>query len=1000
MKNQIPKYFHEVFILKHRNFNVVHRLRSHARGRSAVFLAGKIADFPRTYPSRCHTPIQDRCGVNAKISNLLLRPLRIFCGFCGMPSGARHILISLMVLSMVSFSMAGVTGKIAGRVTEKGIDEGLPGANVIIKGTTMGTATNIDGYYFILNVPPGTYAVEARMMGYNPIVKTGVKVTMDLTTTVDFALVQGAIEMPTIEIVSRKPIQEDVTYTLRGVTKEELTRLPVETFQEALSNQAGNVTDVAGEMHVRGGRGGEVLYMIDGMSIKDPLVGGGFGMRLGNTAIEEMAVITGGFNAEYGEAQSGVVNLVTREGGEKASGSLLYLRDHLGKVNQSDIHKIYSQNSDRIEFSLSLPQSINSYLFQGAFLKLPEGSSVCLFFSGDYELSDGYLPYPYGQRNPTLGTDSAPVMVVNRPQKNGDLFDYHRRGNEIYTYNTKLTFRLPQGKKLNLGYRKSKGWRDRFDKRSGYRFFYIPEHCYKIEENSNQTTISWTHPVTKSASTFYTLNLSRFMTSRLVTPGGKLPSDFPLQGTPEYEDIYGPANADTNKDGFYDRGYDQWCLYHKRKTITWQGKFDLSSQINEQNLVKTGLEIKYFDVYMGDLQYPYIAYTLGVYINEEDRNSWPERGVFRNFYRRYPWQGAVYVQDKIETKGMVVNLGLRFDFFYVGQLDSFSMRDPVDPSIIYSLKTKSQLSPRLGISYPITASDRLFFNYGLFSQTPEFQYFYETATQTGYAYYGNPELKPEKTTQYELGVEHAFGQELILTISGFFKDIRGLIDMEMRKKGPREGHIFSNLDYGSIRGLSFSLQKRYGRFITGSADYTLQWAYGKSSSDRQAYDYDYNHIPLPVREFPLDWDERHSITVNFDFRVPEKEYLKPFGLKIIPDNWGVNILWTHGSGLPYTPTKDGKAIAGIPPNSKRKPYSDCVDLKFNKDFKNFNFWKYSLSLILQIHNLFDRRNVLDVDTDTGTPEGDQTAPKLATYNRNPANWGPHRQIEGGIAINF
>jgi len=449
------------------------------------------------------------------------------------------------------------------------------------------------------------------------------------------------------------------------------------------------------------------------------------------------------------------------------------------------------------------------------------------------------------------------------------------------------------------------------------------------------------------------------------------------------------------EDGFFDWGYDRWMVWRDYRTVTYTFKGDITSQVNKANLLKTGVEVNYYDVRKGELQYPWIPYDGPTdIVSWAPENGWPSRGAFRDFYIRKPFQGAIYIQDKIETEGMIVNAGLRFDYW------DPAIREWEDPITLVKIKVprRPRLSPRIGIAHPITERDKLFFNYGIFTQIPQFSYIYEQATQgsSAYKYYGNPALGPTKTVQYELGVEHAFSDVLMAGVTGFFKDYRDLIDMEMRGEPPMEGHIFANWDYGNCRGLEFKLDKRYSRYTSGDISYTLSWANGKSSSDRQNYDYDYQGRPIPIRDYPLDWDQRHSITVDFDLRVPSGEKPSLFGLRI-PDRWGINLLYQYGSGTPYTPTDEkGNMLPNVTPNSYHKPATHFVDLKANKDF---NLGPLTYSFILEVTNLFDRENVRNIDPYTGKPWGPPTGAR-AEYNKNPYNVYPRRNVQAGISLEF
>ena len=211
---------------------------------------------------------------------------------------------------------AGTTGKISGNVKSGANGEALIGANVMVEGTPYGAATDLKGNYFILQVPPGNYSVKFAMIGYQTLTVDNVKVRVDLTSSVDAVLNEGTVGLEEVIVQAERPmIQTDVTYSQANISSEEVEMLPVEEFEDILSLQAGVVSS-GGEIHVRGGRGGEISYMVDGITVTDPY-DSGIAVEIENNAIQELQFISGTFNAEYGQAMSGIVNIVTKDGNSR-----------------------------------------------------------------------------------------------------------------------------------------------------------------------------------------------------------------------------------------------------------------------------------------------------------------------------------------------------------------------------------------------------------------------------------------------------------------------------------------------------------------------------------------------------------------------------------------------------------------------------------------------------------------------------------------------------------
>ena len=182
------------------------------------------------------------------------------------------IFTALLILLLFSLSFAGTTGKISGRVVDAETGEPLPGVNVIIDGTGMGASTDLDGLYFIINIPVGNYSVRASMMGYNTMITQEVAVRGDLTTTVEFNMTVKVLEsdQEVIVVAERPMVQKDLTSGRAIVGAEEIKEMPVESIAGIIGTKAGIVAEADGSLHIRGGRSSEVTYMIDGVPITNP----------------------------------------------------------------------------------------------------------------------------------------------------------------------------------------------------------------------------------------------------------------------------------------------------------------------------------------------------------------------------------------------------------------------------------------------------------------------------------------------------------------------------------------------------------------------------------------------------------------------------------------------------------------------------------------------------------------------------------------------------------
>jgi outer membrane receptor protein involved in Fe transport len=474
----------------------------------------------------------------------------------------------------------------------------------------------------------------------------------------------------------------------------------------------------------------------------------------------------------------------------------------------------------------------------------------------------------------------------------------------------------------------------------------------------------------------------------------------------KYTDLNGNGKWD-DVDGFYDRGHERRCYYQDRRSTFVTLKLDFTSQVSKEHQIRTGFSMERDKLEMGDIRYPYYTYD-----GPPDNGPWPTKGIFRDFYTRRPVRGAYYIQDKIEYGAMVAKLGLRYDWFLQsGDLRGLPSEDT--PTEAATIDTRGKLAPRMSVSYPITDKAKIYFNYGHFYQLPELHYMYAQKTQgsSGIKLYGNYNLDYMKQVAYELGVDYVIPPNYKLTVSGFYKDYYSQLNTEQLKIGPSTFEYYANTDYARSRGLEAELNKRYGGYISGYINYQYAFAYGKSSAEVSNYYARAEAGDIPIQEFPLEWDVRHQITLNLDLRVSKDEHPRLFGYKL-PDNWGINVVWQYGSGLPFTP---GSNYPGLIlhlreqpiPYSKRLPATSNVDVRFNKDFQ---IWRTNYSFQIWVENLFDKRNVLEVYGTTGRPDTDQNLfdevwnQNVAYLGReidqNPLDYAQGRNIRLGLSVNF
>jgi outer membrane receptor for ferrienterochelin and colicin len=812
-----------------------------------------------------------------------------------------------LILLLPFFIFAGTTGKLAGTIKDAQTGEPLVGANVIIEGTSFGAATNVNGEYVILNISPGRYDVKFSFIGYETIVMQNVTIIVDQTTLLPVELNPQTIQVDEIVVTARTPlVQKDVTSSISVITREEIDALPVSSFTELLSLQAG-VTGSGSNLHVRGGRSNEVAYMIDGTIVVDPLLGG-LATDINNDAIQEMSLLSGTFNAEYGNALSGVVNIVTRDGADKFSAKLEARTSEFGVDRYSSLHE------NRINGSLSGPIIIPEYNF---------------FISGEIDKRGSYLPFGY---------------------------------NDTRSFFSKLTTTAIPFIKISLSNRGSVGKRQSYS----HSYKYIPEQYLQRRTDSWQSTLSLTHTVANNI--FYDVKASYF-NQGYYSGINKDTADYLASNDTEYFEEYG------NGFEFYKKS-DPPELYDSR-SATADFKADAVWQMGSMNEVKFGASfkkhwLKLFYVYDPKRNFPYL-----------------------NDYSTEPFEGAAYIQDKIELAYLVINIGLRFD--YLNSNVEFRS-NPLDPNSLVTVKSRSQLSPRFGIAHPISDRTKLHFSYGHFFQNPDFEYLFENNQydlNVREPLFGQPNLDAQRTISYEVGLSHQFSDNVAMNLTAYYRDITGLIGTRYffpYVDGRYTGYtLYVNEDYANIRGFELTIDVRPNRYFSGGLTYTYSIAKGSASSETEQYPGTEESTQL----YFLDFDRTHVFNASGTYTIPDGEGPMLFDAPIF-ENMDFSLIFKASSGAPYTPS--GRDIGFVEKNSLRQPGIYNLDLMIGKEFEFTSSLR--LRLFAEILNLTDHRNILYVYGDTGDPSFTTVGGYSKEYMEDPSNFGPPRSIRLGFTLRF
>jgi outer membrane receptor protein involved in Fe transport len=814
---------------------------------------------------------------------------------------------------------------------------------------------------------------------------------------------------------TRPLLQKDATGSARFLSSDDITKLPTRGYKDAAAQQTGVVnfgrqidaeTSNGNTLIIRGGRPNETAFYVDGFSQQDPLTGNAT-TNINNNAIREVVLLNGGFNAEYGRIMSGVINVITREGGDKYSGSLEAVSDNFGGFGKSFAGtKIYDNN-------------VYDAAFGGPIMK---GRNLGSFYYSGQRRWDG---------------DRSPNAVYSGPQPNNSLGGWTHQG--------KLSFPLAKQIDLRLGMLYSQdNWREYLNQ---YRFDL--NHSPRYLDRNQSFTATLNH--TLSSKSYYSLGGSYFYTERKRGDGvyfddvaaynQNLQSDL-VNGIPWFWPGFtgqkGDALSDTLAAHALGTGH-VFDDYLHRESSYFGFKGDYTSQLNAYNQGKAGFEfdrhkLRFYDSYF-PVSLPGTVADINSYGYSADGQTHVDSG--RDGPAK-PFTGSVYAQDKYERSGVVVNAGLRYDYINTDAKSLVNENTPLggnstlDASDLTESKTYSRLSPRLGLGFPVTDQTVLHVNWGQFYQQPNLQDLYvsyqflEHKIRTGgyYVGFGNPNLKPEQTTAYEVGIAHKLSDFARLDITAYYKDVRDLVEVTTISSIPNNFASYRNKDFATIKGLDLGFTLRRVNHVEATMNYSLSYAVGTGSVSNTQRNIAWTASEPPKQTAPLDFDQRHKVSVNLDYSLGAGEGWKWNG-KTPLANVSIDALYNVASGTPFTPTTvyDEVTLAAVqsnptgPINSIYGPWTQTLDFKITKNFAPHG---NNISAYLWVTNAFNTKNALAVFTGTGTASGTDylntddgrtVAANLASMGIDPNRayqlalesqtlYGPPRMVRLGMRLGF
>jgi len=967
------------------------------------------------------------------------------------------IIYALVVITTLNAQSDRVSGKIRGRVVDSTSKNPLAGANVLVLpvGSGRGTMTNEDGEFVLPNLMTGRYNVKVSYMGYASTTIQDIDVSPGGTTEILFSLTIEAIEGQEVNVVAEsmentiniKTVVSQVKYS-----GEQLNKMPVSNFTDVIANAGGVVKTEAGRsrgIHMRGGRSGEVAFYVDGILTNDP-VDRSQGVQIDKEAIDVLTISKGGFSAEFGEAMSGIVTVITKSGSKQdISGNLIFETDQLAS-NNSNYNNNYGKYN--MQFGGPFPGLKNylSFYISGSYvgsditsprsIKLPH--STYKHPMGTFKLT--FSP-PHSGLNAVVSAsyeDKAAENYSHGISKGDWLRDYYK------TFEGSRRFSLQIQNTLG----KNTAWRLMLSTFEHHTNYGSGENISYKDFHYLSTRLDWVNYAMKNG--WYDPNTRKW---KELTDNNGLPlisdnyfviddlssgtennpiqlSSLPFEEQAFYYYYYTQGNQFDFATGKWSSEAEKVVAYNQRwhEAGTWYIPAYLDQESNYYDAVDTTAYFKEFDEaeyanylfgdddfqrshdlwsYLGNMHNGYYydrdifnVYTYGPgrprshksisshsSVEFQMNTQWTIRNAVKfgfkatastmdyrdiqfanqnpyfDSYYYEPLSGSAYAENTFENNDFILMTGLRWDYFDPN-VQSLKTSLLVDEGVVerQPADIKLKLSPRLGINFNASDKTAIYTNYGYFVQFPQYSEMYQNVyadISSGLPLVGNPNITPEETIQYQFGLAHRFSESLSLEIVSFFKDQMNLatnrtypvlIDGQVATVTVMEME-----DYAKIKGIEFKLKLNKFSNLTGDIDYTWMSAKGTGSSNREYY---YLYIfdsdrPLPVKEYPMEFDLTHSVKFNLNYYLPKKNN-SSFTGKFFSD-WNFNIQGNLSSGAPYTPTDIYGKAQEI--GSKRMPGYKSLDMRVEKYFNKF-------SAYFDIRNLFNWINTTYVYSYSGEPD--------------------------------
>jgi len=838
-------------------------------------------------------------------------------------------------------------GAVAGRVRDSASARSLGGAEVLLDGR-VAAISDSGGGYRIRGARSGWHRVAARLIGYRGVVLDSVLVRAGATVTLDFALERNPAQLEPLVVTAPYDAILDplATGTEQKITAADLRDLPVSTLEEALALSAGSVGT-----SYRGGRLGQESFILDGLGVKNQLdaASGGLGLSIPTDLLSEASLVTNGFSARYGQALSGLVNVVTREPGSEWEGRVSYEGDR--------------------PFGGSLDRGLDRVTARaGGPLAGRLGFVAAVDVSGRLDADPVSAPAPDDPRDP----------------RTADPYPLPHNSGELWTGAAKLVFPITDRVTVRALGLHSEDQRLLYD--PAYKYVPRLAPAQRLRGDLVNSHIQYTSNP-RGTPLVVDLRVGRFtrefLRGELVDEvdyavGGLTASRFhfvgedqaralsrseePLPGlrTPELTDA-SPWGVPAFFFGTGSRGDLGWNRFGETRlqldaTLGAQRQLDIyvGGELTAQQVRTYQRALGYLEVGQGDAPPAAIS-------------------AFS------PRSAAAYLEGQARIEDIAVTGGVRYDQF-----------DPGSSLPGEARGAERSISPRFAVSTVLSGAT-VVASFGRFAQAPDYQFLVDAAfddtTRTGRFRRGNPNLGFEKATQYEVSVRVRPREALTLRVGFYVKRLTGLVASVPLGLNP-DSTIFGNADAGSVKGAEVLLEREFRGGVGLRLAYTLQQAEATSTDPFLlnrliVVDPSTGDTIRPARaEFPLDFDQRHTLTAIARARVPDEVGPRVLGVRPLAGLEAAVIVRAL-SGLPYSRSDSGgDSLVGLP-NGSRLPWTHSLDLLVRRSIR---LGGAQGGLYLDVRNLLDQRNIVAVRRDTGVPQPDEasvTALAEGAYTANP-----------------